>query len=137
MNWWTDLTTQVVKDEKWVATELARGWQLLQTVGHTIDVDIQGVFTWISVNHLAITNTLQGALSAFQVVGSITGNAPAVIAATVAVDAATAAVDALSKAVVAGSTPLSTAVNAYHAVKDAETAVTTVLKAGTTKPAAK
>lgn len=133
MTW---LVTTVKKDEQWVAAELAKGWKLLQTVGHTIDVDIQGIFSWISSNHLAITNTLQGALSAFQTVGSIIpGAAPAVVAATAAVDAATVAVDVLSKAVVAGNTPLSTAVNAYHAVKDASTAVNAVLKQGTSKPA--
>lgn len=132
MSW---LVATVKKDEQWVAAELAKGWQLLQTVGHTIDVDIQGVFAWISTNHLAITNTLQGALTAFQTVGSIIpGAAPAVVTATAAIDAATAAVDVLSKAVVAGSTPLSTAVNAYHAVIDARTAVTAVLKQGTTQP---
>ncbi len=135
MTWWTNLWTAVEKDEKWVVSELAKGWQLLQTVGHTLDVDIQGVFGWISTNHLAITNGFKGALSALAAVGAvIPQSAPAVIAATLAIDAATAAVDSLSKAIVAGNTPLSTAVNAYHAVKDAETAVTSVLKQATTKP---
>lgn len=123
------------KDEQWVINEITKGWQLLQSVGHTADVDIQAIFTWIQTHHSSILAVFQGALTAAATIGSILpGGAPAVATATLAIDAATAAIDSLSKTVVAGSTPLSTVVNAYHAVKDAQTAANAVIKQATTKP---
>lgn len=125
------------KDEQWVISEITKGWQLLQNVGHTAEVDIENIFTWVQTHQSSIIAILQKALSAAGMIGlAIPQAAPAVAAATVAIDAATVAVDTLSKAVVAGSTPLSTAVNAYHAVKAAQSAVNTVITQATAKPPA-
>lgn len=123
------------KDEQWVIAEITKGWQLLRTVGHTTDVDIQNIFTWIQAHHATILGVFQGALTAAATLGSIVpGGTPAVAAATLAIDAATAAIDSLSKTVVAGSTPLSTIVNAYHAVKTASSAANVVIVQATSKP---
>lgn len=135
MSWWTNIVSTVQKDEKWVAAELAKGWHLLQSVGHTIQVDAVGIENWLNNNHSSTVALFKGALTAIEAVGSVLPqSAPAVAIATTAIDAATAAVDAISKSVLAGPTPLSTLVNGYHAVKDAQNAVNTVLKQGTTKP---
>lgn len=137
MSFWTTLTGTIQKDEQWVVSEIAKAWADIQAVGQTIQMDVNNVQKWIAAHHLDIVNLLQGALAGFQAVGVVLpAVAPEVAAATVAVDAATAAVDSLSKSVLSGVTPISTIVNTYHAVKDAQTAVNAVLKTGTSAPAA-
>lgn len=132
-----NLEALIQKDEQWVVAEIAKGWQALQTAEQTAAIDIENLFKWISTHQQDILNLFQGVLSDLATVGSIIPQAAPIIAtATTAIDAATAAVDVLSKGVTAGSTPLSTIANAYHAVKTAQTAVTGVLKQATTKPAA-
>jgi hypothetical protein len=123
------------KDEQWVVAEFTKGWQLLQSAEKTAQVDIENIFHWIAAHQSTLLAALQEALSAASILGNfIPGAGPTVAAATLAINAATEAVNVLSKSVLAGSTPLSTAVSAYHAVKDAQTAVNAVLKASTTKP---
>jgi hypothetical protein len=136
VGFWATFGANVKKDEQWVVAEITKGWTLLQNAEKTIQVDVKNLQAWIQSHHLSITNLLKGILEGFQVAGVIApGLAPAVGAATLAVDAATAAIDALSSSVLAGSTPLSSIVNTYHAVKDAQTAVNAVLKTGTAQPA--
>jgi len=120
------------KDEAWVVAEVTKGWQLLQTVGHTLEVDIAGIFAWIQAHQASLQAI--GILSAVVPGGGAVG--VGVAGAITAINAATAAVNILGKAVIAGSTPLSTAVSAYHAVKDAQTAVNAVIKGATTQPVA-
>jgi hypothetical protein len=135
LSFFEKLQAGFVKDEQWVLSEITKGWQLLQTVGHTVDVDIHNIFSWIQTHQGNILAIFQQALSAMTIVGAvIPGIGPGVAAATEAINVATVAVNVLSKSVIAGSTPLSTAVNAYHAVKDAQTAVNAVLKHATTNP---
>jgi hypothetical protein len=128
------------KDEAWVIAEFTKGWQLLQSVGHTLAVDIQGIFAWVQAHQASLLAIFQQAL---QAIGILSATIPgggaagaAVAAAITAINAATATVNVLGKAVINGSTPLSTAVSAYHAVKDAQTAVNGVIKGATTQPAA-
>ena len=135
MSWWTNFTKAVQKDEQWVVKEIAQGWTAIKAEAHKIEVDVLGVFDWIQKHQVAIETVFKGVLNDLAVVGSLLPQtAPVVAAATTAIDAATAAIDILSKGIQAGATPLSTVTNAYHAVKDAQTAVNAVLKAGTTKP---
>lgn len=125
------------KGEQWVVSEIAKGWQALQSAEQTAAVDVQSLFAWISAHHQDVLALFSGVLTDLAAIGSvIPQTAPAVAVATTAVDAATAAIDVLSKGITAGSTPLSTIANAYHSVKDAQVAVTAVLKQGTAKPAA-
>jgi hypothetical protein len=128
------------KDEAWVVAEVTKGWQLLQTVGHTLEVDIQGIFAWIQAHQASLLAIFQEALQAIGILSAVVPGGGAVGAgvagAITAINAATAAVNILGKAVIAGSTPLSTAVSAYHAVKDAQTAVNAVIKGATTQPVA-
>jgi hypothetical protein len=132
---WATLSGNIKKDEEWVVAEINKGWAFLQAAEQTIQMDVHNVQAWLQAHHLDITNLLKGVLEGFQVAGVIApGLAPAVGAATLAVDAATAAIDSLSASVLAGSTPMSSIVNTYHAVKDAQTAVAAVLKTGTAKP---
>lgn len=129
------LFTTVKKDEQWLVSEIAKGWAAIKAEAHKIEVDVLGVFNWIQAHHTAIIGVFQGVLHDLALVGEIIPTtAPYVVAATQAIDAATAAVDVLSKGIQQGVTPLSTVANAYHAVKDAQTAVNNVLKQGTTKP---
>lgn len=135
MSWWTNFTKTVQKDEQWVVKEIAQGWAAIKAEAHKIEVDVLGVFDWIQKHQVAIETVFKGVLNDLAVVGSLLPQtAPVVAAATTAIDAATAAIDVLSKGIQAGATPLSTVTNAYHAVKDAQTAVNAVLKAGTTRP---
>ena len=135
MNWFANLENSFVKDEEWVVSELAKGWQALQTAEKTAETDILGIFSWINTNHSQILAVFSTALSGLSAVGAlIPQTAPMVATATTAIDAATAAVDVLAKGIQQGSTPLSTAVNAYHAVKTAQSAVAVVLKAKTAQP---
>ncbi len=132
---WTRWWSGVQKDEQWVVTEIAKGWAALQKETKTAETDLLGIFNWISAHQVGITNTFKGVLEGLAVVGAaVPQTAPAVATATIAIDAATAAIDALSKGIQQGSTPLSTAVNAYHAVKQAQTAVNAVLVQATAKP---
>ncbi len=133
------LNTAIQKDEAWVVAEINKGWVLLDSVGHTVDVDIQGIFHYISGHQQQIISSLHSALSVITTVGVfIPATAPAAViiqAALTAINAATAATNVLGQAVVAGPTPLSTAVNAFHALKDAQSAVNAVVKQATNKPA--
>jgi hypothetical protein len=136
MTFWSSITGAIQTDEQWVVAEIAKGWADIQTFGQTIQMDVKAVETWIASNHAGIISLFQGALTGLEAIGSaIPMAAPEVAAATLAIDAATAAVDTLSKHVLSGTTPISTVMNTYHAVKDAQTAVTAVLKAGTAPPA--
>jgi hypothetical protein len=136
MSLWSTITGAVKKDEQWVVAEIAKAWKDIENLGQSLQMDVKGVESWITAHHLDIVNLLQGALTDLRAVGTILPvSAPVVAGATLAVDAATAAVDALSKSVLSGTTPISSIVNTYHAVKDAQTAVTSVLKTGTTAPA--
>jgi hypothetical protein len=132
------LNNSIQKDEAWVVNEINKGWQLLESVGHTIDLDIQGIFHYVSTHQQQIVGYLHNALSALTTVGLMfpaTSPAAAIVqTALTAINAATAATNVLGQAIVAGSTPLSTAVNAFHALKDAQTAVNAVIKHATSKP---
>jgi hypothetical protein len=133
----TRLEAGFAKDEKWVVAEITRGWQLLGSVGHTLAVDIAGIFAWIQAHQASLLGTFSEALQALGILGvAIPGGGPAVSAAITAINVATAAVNVLGKAIIDGSTPLSTAVSAYHAVKDAQSSVNAVIKASTAVPAA-
>lgn len=136
MSWLSDLEAEVEIGEQQIATALAKAWQELQSAETVVVDDIAAIFTWIKNNQASILSLFQGFLTDATAIGSvIPGIAPEVTAATTAIDAATAAVDVLSQGYSAGSTPLSTIVNAYGAVKNAQSAVNTVLKAGTSQPA--
>jgi hypothetical protein len=125
----------IAKDEQWVLAEFTKGWSLLQTVGHTAEVDIEHIFGWIQSHQGDILKIFHDALGVLASVGGLVpGIGPEIVIATTAINAATAGINILAKAVIAGSTPLSVAVNAYHAVKDAQTAVNGVLKHATTDP---
>jgi len=132
------LTTTIQKDEQWVVNEISKGWKLFESVGHTIDVDIKAIFQYIWTHQQQIVANLHNALMAITTVGElIPATAPAaalVQGALTAINAATAATNVLGHAVVAGSAPLSTAVNAFHALKDAQTAVNAVIKQATAPP---
>ena len=132
------LNTAIQKDETWVVNEINKGWQLLESVGHTMDVDIQNIFKYIAAHQQQIVAGLHNALTAITTVGALVpGTSPAaaiITGALTAINAATAATNVLGQAVVAGTTPLSTAVNAFHALKDAQTAVNAVVKQATAKP---
>jgi hypothetical protein len=133
----TKLEAGFAKDEAWVLSEITKGWTLLLSVGHTLAVDVQGIFAWIQAHQASLLTIFQEALQAIGILGAaVPGGGPAVAAAITAINVATAAVNVLGKAVIDGSTPLSTAVTAYHAVKDAQTSVNAVIKASTTKPVA-
>lgn len=135
------LNAAIQKDEAWVVSEINKGWQLLESVGHTIEVDIEGIFSYISTHQQQILANLHSALVFLAPLETVVaGSSPAgaiVSAALTAINAATAATNVLGKAVVAGNTPLSTAVNAFHALKDAQTAVNAVVKQATSKPPVK
>jgi hypothetical protein len=135
------LNTAIQRDEAWVVAEINKGWQLLESVGHTVDVDIKGIFQYIATHQQQIVGYLHSALSAMTTVGLLfpaTSPAAAVVqTALTAINAATAATNVLGQAVVSGSTPLATAVDAFHALKDAQTAVNAVVKQATAKPGAK
>lgn len=137
MNWFTDLENRVVKDEEWVIGEITKGWAAIQSGLHQAEIDVLGVFSWLNTNHSQILGVFTTALTDLAAVGSIIPQtAPYVQTATKMIDAATAAVDLLSKGIQKGTTPLSTIANAYHAVKDAQSAVNIVLKAKTAAPSA-
>ncbi len=133
------LNTAIQKDEAWVVSEIAKGWQMLEHVGHTMEVDIKGIFHYIATHQQSIVGNLHSALSALTMVGMfIPGASPTagiIQAALTAINAATAATNVLGQAVVSGTTPLGTAVDAFHALKDAQTAVNAVVKQATSKPA--
>ncbi len=130
------LEAVIAKDEQWVVNEIAKGWHALQQAEETIQVDVQNIFHWISAHQADILSLFKGALTDLAAIGSVfPQSAPALAVATTAIDAATAAVDVLAKGIQIGSTPLSTVANAYHAVKDAQSAVNAVLKQVTAKPA--
>ena len=136
MSWLSDFEATFQKDEQWVVAEIAKGWQALQAAEQTAVVDVQNVVGWIQAHQQQILTLFQGVLADAAVIGSIIPQAaPAVQAATIAIDAATAAIDVAAKGVTAGSTPLSTLANAYQLGKDAASAVNTVLKQATAKPA--
>ena len=138
MNWFTTAEADTKKAEQWVVAEFGKGWQLLQTVGRTADVDILGIHDWI-VNHQAQLQALtQVALKAATVAGVVAPPQfkPAVMAATLALNASQAAINSLSASIIDGSTPLSLAESTYHTVKDASSAVNDVLKVATAKPTA-
>ena len=135
MSWLTNLENTFVKDETWVVSELAKGWAALQADETTAETDILGIFSWLNTYHSQIISVASTALNGLATIGAlIPQTAPMVATATTAIDAATAAIDVLSKGIQKGSTPLSTAVNAYHAVKTAQSAVNVVLKAKTAAP---
>jgi hypothetical protein len=104
-------------------------------------VDIQGIFQYISTHQQQILANLHNALAAVSTLGVLVPGAgpiaEVVQSALVAINAATAATNVLGSAIVAGPTPLSTAVNAFHSLKDAQTAVNAVVKMATTKPTGK
>jgi len=136
--WLSNFEAAALKDEQWVVNEIAVGWQTLQKAEQTVAVDVQNIFAWLQAHHADILALFQGVLSGAAAIGSLLPQtAPAVSVATTAIDAATAAIDQLSKGITAGTTPLSTITNAYHVVKDAQTAVNNVLKVATAKPVAK
>lgn len=136
MSWLSDLEAEVEIGEQQIATALAKAWQELQSAETVVVDDIAAIFTWIKNNQASILSLFQGFLTDATAIGSvIPGIAPEVTAATTAIDAATAAVDVLSQGYRAGSTPLSTIVNAYQSVKTAQNAVNAVLKQGTSQPA--
>lgn len=133
---WATFWQTVQKDEKWVVTEIAKGWALLQKEAHTVEVDVLGIFNWISAHHQQILDGFKATLETVAAVSSIIPQAsPLVATATAAIDAATAAVDTLSKGIQQGPVPLSTIASAYHAVVDAGTAAAQVYKQATAKPA--
>jgi len=135
------LNTAVQKDQQWVINEFAKGWKLLATVGHTIDVDIRGIFDFIAKHQQQITDDLHSALAALTDVGMlIPATAPeaAIIrTALTAIQAGAAATTVLGNSVVAGATPLSTAKNAFDALKKAQSAVNEVIIHATSKPTPK
>ena len=136
MSWLTDLEGDFEITEQKIATALAKAWTELQSAETIVVDDIAAIFNWIQTNQSGILSLFQGFLTDAAAIGSVIPQiAPEVAVATTAVDAATAAVDILAKGYAAGSTPLSTIVNAYAAVKTASSAVNTVLKAGTAQPA--
>ena len=136
MSFLKNIGKTIVKDEQWLVSEIAKGWAAIQAEAHKIEIDVLGIFNWISAHHQSIQAVFTGVLNDLAIVGAILPQtAPVVATATTAIDAATAAIDILSKGIQQGTTPLSTVANAYHAVKDAQTAVNAVLKQGTTKPA--
>lgn len=132
------LNTAIQKDEAWVVNEINKGWRLLESAGHTLELDIKGIFQYISSHQQQIVTNLHNALSAITAVGAlIPATAPAaaiVQGALTAINAATAATNSLGQHVIAGTTPLSVAVDAFHALKDAQTAVNAVVKQATAKP---
>jgi hypothetical protein len=116
------------KDEQWVVTELANGWQDLENAIATVAVDVESVFGWIQAHQSTILSVFQGVLTGVAAIGSVLpGAAPLVTTATTAIDAATAAIDVLSQGLTAGSTPMSTLSNAYALTKQASSAVNAVL----------
>lgn len=136
MSWLSDLESDVEIGEQQIATALAKAWQELQAAETIVVDDIAAIFAWIKNNQASLLSLFQGFLADAQAIGAvIPGIAPEVSAATTAIDAATAAVDVLSQGYSAGSTPLSTIVNAYQSVKTAQNAVNAVLKQGTSQPA--
>jgi hypothetical protein len=136
MSWLSDLEGDIEIGEQQIATALAKAWTELQSAETVVVDNIAAIFTWIKNNQTSLLSLFQGFLTDAAAIGSvIPGIAPEVTAATTAIDAATAAVDVLSQGYSAGSTPLSTIVNAYGAVKNAQSAVNTVLEAGTSQPA--
>ena len=135
MSWLTFWNT-IQKDEQWVVNEIAKGWAALQKAEQTVATDVTGVFAWITAHHQDILNLFTSVLKDLAVVGVIMPSSNTLVSgATLAIDAATAAIDSLAHGIQTGNTPLSTLSNAYHAVKDAQTAVTQVLKKGTSAPA--
>lgn len=139
MNAFSDFVTKVEAgfqyDEQWLVAEVNKAIHEVETVGYAIQIDIENVFKVITSHAGDIQKVLQSALQGIELLGSLIPSAgSAVTAATVAVDAMTAAIDALSKHVVTGTTPVSTIVNAVHAVQDAKSAVAAVVKAATPKP---
>ena len=133
------LNQKVQTTEAWVVNEIAKGWHLLQTVGHTVQVDILAIFQWIQSHQVQIIAALKNAMGAITMVSALAtpgGTAAAAVnVALTAINAATAATNVLGKAIVSGTTPLSTAVDAFHAVKSAQSAVNDVIKAATAQPA--
>jgi hypothetical protein len=133
-----DATLQ--KDEKWVLAEITKGWKLLQEVGHTIEVDILGIFNYIHTHQTQITNGLQNALGILTAAGTVfaasTPAGAAITTALTAVNALNAATQVLGKGLVKGSTPLATAHNAFDALKQAQTAVNEVVRVAAAPPVA-
>lgn len=132
------LNAKIQKDETWVVNEITKGWQLVESTGHTVELDIKGIFDYIQGHQQQIVGNLHNALNAITMLGMLipggSGVEIAIQGALTAINAATTATNILGNAVISGSTPLSTAVNAFHALKDAQSAVNAVVKHATNKP---
>lgn len=141
MTWLTNLFTTVKKDEAWVVAEIRKGLALVQSVEHTAQVDVEGIFTWIQQHQLGIENLAQKALTDIQLGATIASGivpqyaAPIAAAAAIAntaIQAGAVAVNKLAVGIQNNSTPMSTLVGAYVTTKSAADAVSALLKTATT-----
>ena len=130
MSFWSS----VQKDEKWVIAEVSKGWAALESGAKTAVIDIKGLFDYVAAHQTQIDTTAQAILSDVSLLASLAGH-PEVGAVAATVAASAQAITALAANVDKGSVPLGDVVSALHTVKDAQTAVNSLVKVATTKPA--
>lgn len=134
MSFFSNLYDIIQKDEQWVVTELQKAISEAKAGAAVLTADINGVTGWIKAHQAQLQSIMTIALQGVALAGGVPQLAPLIPVATTALDAAEVGIDALSKSVLA-QTPsndlATTATNTYHAVIDARTAVTSVLKAAT------
>lgn len=139
MSFFNNLYNILQKDEQWVVTELQKVWVEAQAGAKVLTSDINGIFSWVKAHQSQLQSIMTVALQGVALAGGVPQLAPLIPVATTALDAAEVTIDALAKSVAASSpsADLATAAtNTYHAVIDARTAVTQVLKAATSSVAA-
>lgn len=129
MSWWST----VQKDEQWVVAEIANGWKALERDAEKAVIDIKGIFDYVASHQNQIDSTAKAILGDVSVIAALAGH-PEVGAAAAAIGVSAEAVVGLAANINKGSVPLSTAVDALHKVKDAQTAVNALVKRATAKP---
>jgi negative regulator of replication initiation len=123
----------IKRDEAWVVAEVGKGWAALEAGVHAIEIDIKGLFDYVAAHQQQIDATAQSLLSNVSLIAALAGH-PEVSATAAAIGASAQAITALAANVDKGAAPLSEIVTALHTVKDAQTAVNSLVKVATAKP---
>lgn len=124
---------RVKQDEAWVVAEVSKGWAALEAGAHAVVIDIEGLFKYVADHQQAIDATAQKLLGDVSMIAALAGH-PEVSATAAAIGASAQAITALAANVEKGQAPLSEIVTALHSVKDAQTAVNSLVKVATAKP---
>ena len=130
MNWFTDKKT-----EQWVVAEVQKGWAALEAGAKAVEIDIKGLFDYVAAHQTQIDSTAQAILGDVSMVAALAGH-PEVGATAAAIGASAQAITALAANMDKGAVPLHDIVNALHTVKDAQTAVNSLVKVATAPPRA-